>query len=117
MLERVGDKGDTQSPGYARITVKDTGIGIPSKFLPYVFDSFRQADGSTTRKHGGLGLGLAIVRHLIELHGGTVTASSPGEGQGATFTVKLPILEGSRSKIPLSPTDTPWLVSTTHSLP
>jgi signal transduction histidine kinase len=80
----------------AQITVKDTGMGIHPEFLPYVFDSFRQADGSTTRKHGGLGLGLAIVRHLIELHGGSVTASSPGEGQGATFIVQLPILEGNR---------------------
>ncbi|WP_017315759.1 hybrid sensor histidine kinase/response regulator [Mastigocladopsis repens] len=81
------------SPEYVRITVRDTGMGINSNFLPYVFDSFRQADGSTTRKHGGLGLGLAIVRHLVELHGGTVTAESAGEGQGATFTVHLPILE------------------------
>ncbi|GAA6615868.1 response regulator [Scytonema sp. NUACC26] len=84
-----------QSP-IAQITVKDTGMGIHPEFLPYVFDSFRQADGSTTRKYGGLGLGLAIVRHLIELHGGSVTANSPGEGQGATFTVQLPILEGNR---------------------
>jgi PAS domain S-box-containing protein len=77
---------------HAQITVKDTGIGISPHFLPYVFDSFRQADGSTTRKQGGLGLGLAIVRHLVELHGGTVVASSLGEGQGATFAVNLPLL-------------------------
>jgi PAS domain S-box-containing protein len=83
----------SQSLDYAKITVKDTGIGINSKFLPYVFDSFRQEDGSTTRTHGGLGLGLAIVRHLVELHGGIVTAESPGEGQGATFIVQLPLLE------------------------
>jgi len=73
------------------ITVSDTGQGIDPDFLPYVFDRFRQAEGSTTRKHGGLGLGLAIVRHLVELHGGKVAADSPGEGQGATFTVSLPI--------------------------
>ena len=78
---------------YAKITVSDTGIGINPDFLPHVFDYFRQADSTTTRKFGGLGLGLAIVRHLVELHGGTVTAESPGEGQGATFTVKLPLLK------------------------
>jgi CheY-like chemotaxis protein len=78
---------------YAKITVKDTGMGIKPDFVPYVFESFRQADGSTTRKHGGLGLGLAIVRHLVELHGGTVSAQSSGEKQGATFTVQLPLLE------------------------
>jgi PAS domain S-box-containing protein len=77
---------------YAQITIKDTGMGIGSDFLPYVFESFRQADGSTTRKYGGLGLGLAIVRHLVELHGGYVSASSPGEGQGATFVVQIPLL-------------------------
>ncbi len=76
----------------AQITVKDTGKGIPPEFLLHVFDSFRQADGSITRNHGGLGLGLAIVRHLVELHGGTVSVESPGEGQGATFTVQLPLL-------------------------
>ncbi|HEY9797648.1 MAG TPA: PAS domain S-box protein, partial [Leptolyngbyaceae cyanobacterium] len=76
----------------AQITVSDTGKGIPTHFLPYVFDYFRQADATTTRKFGGLGLGLAIVRHLVELHGGTVQADSPGEGQGATFTVTLPLI-------------------------
>jgi PAS domain S-box-containing protein len=83
-LERIGS--------HAQITVSDTGKGIPTDFLPYVFDYFRQADATTTRKFGGLGLGLAIVRHLVELHGGTVQADSPGEGQGATFTVRLPLL-------------------------
>ena len=73
-----------------RIAVTDTGRGIASDFLPHVFDRFRQADGSTTREHGGLGLGLAIVRHLVELHGGTVRAESAGEGRGATFSVNLP---------------------------
>src|SRR5215207_8837915 len=77
--------------GQARLRVTDTGIGIPGAFLPYVFDRFRQADSSTTRRHGGLGLGLSIVRHLVELHGGTVAAESEGEGRGATITVKLPL--------------------------
>jgi PAS domain S-box-containing protein len=76
----------------AQITVRDTGRGIASTFLPHVFDYFRQADSTTTRTFGGLGLGLAIVRHLIELHGGTVSAESEGEGLGATFMVRLPLL-------------------------
>jgi PAS domain S-box-containing protein len=73
-----------------RITVEDAGVGIPPAFLPYVFDRFRQADGSTTRRFGGLGLGLSIVRHLADLHGGDVVATSGGEGRGATFVVTLP---------------------------
>ena len=73
------------------IMVSDTGQGIKPEFVPYVFDRFRQADSSTTRTFGGLGLGLAIVRHLVELHGGTVQATSAGENQGAAFTVKLPL--------------------------
>jgi signal transduction histidine kinase/CheY-like chemotaxis protein len=77
---------------HVEITVSDTGQGIGAEFLPFVFDRFRQADSSFTRKHGGLGLGLAIVRHLVELHGGLVTAYSGGEGQGATFTVKFPLM-------------------------
>lgn len=80
--------------GQARITVSDTGQGISPEFLPYVFERFRQADSSTTRALGGLGLGLAIVRHLIELHGGTVHVESAGLGHGATFTVEIPILQG-----------------------
>jgi PAS domain S-box-containing protein len=83
---------------YAQITVKDTGIGISSDFLPCIFDYFRQADASITRSYGGLGLGLAIVRHLVELHGGTVWAESLGVGQGAIFRVLLPLLEGSREQ-------------------
>ncbi|MCC5648672.1 response regulator [Nostoc sp. XA013] len=83
---------DTHPDEYAQITVSDTGRGISGDFLPYVFDYFRQADGTTTRKFGGLGLGLAIVRYLVELHGGTVEAASLGEGKGATFTVKLPLI-------------------------
>lgn len=82
-LEQIGRE--------ARITVSDTGKGIPANFLPYVFDSFRQEDGAITRKFGGLGLGLAIVRYLVELHGGTIEVASAGEGLGATFTVRLPI--------------------------
>jgi PAS domain S-box-containing protein len=74
-----------------QITVRDTGVGINSEFLPFVFDRFSQANTSSERKYGGLGLGLAIVRHLAELHGGAVRADSPGEGQGAKFTVTLPV--------------------------
>jgi PAS domain S-box-containing protein len=74
-----------------QIHVQDTGIGISPEFLPYVFDRFRQAEGTSTRIYGGLGLGLAIVRHLVELHGGTVSADSAGEGRGASFTVTLPL--------------------------
>lgn len=80
------------SSAYAQITITDTGVGISPEFLPYVFDRFRQADGSLTRNHGGLGLGLAIVHYLVEMHGGSVHADSPGVGQGATFSVKLPLL-------------------------
>ncbi|GAX43144.1 two-component hybrid sensor and regulator [Tolypothrix sp. NIES-4075] len=77
---------------HVEITVSDTGIGIKPEFIPYVFDRFRQADSSSTRSHGGLGLGLSIVRHLVELHGGTVYVESAGVGKGAKFTVQLPLL-------------------------
>jgi PAS domain S-box-containing protein len=76
---------------HVRMSVADTGKGISSEHLPYVFERFHQADGSTTRRHSGLGLGLSLVRNLVELHGGTVHAESPGEGYGATFTVDLPL--------------------------
>lgn len=84
----------------AEIRVSDTGIGIHANFLPYVFDYFRQADGATTRRFGGLGLGLAIVRQLVEAHGGTVEAESRGEGQGTTFTVRLPLATDSATPEP-----------------
>src|SRR6202790_2418017 len=74
----------------AEISVSDSGQGIKPEFLPLVFDRFRQEDGSISRRHGGLGLGLAIVRHLVELHGGSVEAYSAGEGKGSRFVVRLP---------------------------
>ncbi|MBE9054129.1 response regulator [Nostocales cyanobacterium LEGE 11386] len=83
----------------AQIIVKDTGIGISVKFLPFVFDRFSQVDSSTTRSYGGLGLGLALARYLTELHGGTIEATSLGEGHGATFTVKLPLISKQSSGI------------------
>lgn len=82
----------TRVDSHIQVDVSDTGQGIPNEFLPYVFDRFRQADGSASRLHGGLGLGLAIVRHLVELHGGSVSADSPGQDQGATFTISLPLM-------------------------
>lgn len=103
-LERVNS--------HAEITVTDTGPGITSDFLPFVFDRFRQHDSSTTRSYGGLGLGLAIVRQLVELHGGTVTVVSPGIGQGTTFTVTLPAMI-----IPLPPSDPEPLNSIVEAKP
>jgi PAS domain S-box-containing protein len=88
--------------GFAQIIVSDTGKGINPAFLPYVFDYFQQADSSSVRKFGGLGLGLAIVRHIVEMHGGSVKAESLGEGQGATFTVSLPLPEDDRPNVPES---------------
>ncbi|HYW18134.1 MAG TPA: ATP-binding protein [Nodularia sp. (in: cyanobacteria)] len=85
-------------PNYVQIQVSDTGKGISADFLPHVFERFCQADSSHTRSDKGLGLGLAIARHVVELHGGTIQAQSQGIGQGATFTVKLPILEESRGE-------------------
>ena len=83
-LERVNS--------HVEIIVSDTGQGIAPEFLPHVFDRFRQADQRTTRQHGGMGLGLAIVKNLVEMHGGSVNAASPGKGEGATFTVQLPVV-------------------------
>src|SRR5262249_42238474 len=83
-LEKIGR--------HARIAVTDNGIGIAPEFLPFVFDRFRQADGSSARTHGGLGLGLAIVRHIVEMHGGSVNVESEGKGQGTTFMIELPVI-------------------------
>ncbi|MBA3334194.1 MAG: CHASE3 domain-containing protein [Acidobacteria bacterium] len=83
---------------FVKIRVKDSGVGIKEEFLPHVFDRFRQADASSIRKFGGLGLGLAIVRHITEMHGGTVSARSEGENQGSTFTVKLPLVAPPREQ-------------------
>ncbi|MES2643507.1 MAG: PAS domain S-box protein [Myxococcota bacterium] len=85
---------------YLELRVADTGMGIQPDFLPYVFDRFRQADGSSTRRHGGLGLGLAIAKHLVELHGGSLTAESAGVGQGASFIVQLPVVRGQGGTLP-----------------
>ncbi|WP_437751183.1 ATP-binding protein [Sorangium sp. So ce1389] len=96
------------------ISVEDSGRGIPADFLPHVFERFRQADASATREHAGLGLGLAIVRHLVELHGGTIEARSGGGGQGATFVVRLPLAEprpGAQGERPEGPSRKPRLTA------
>lgn len=84
-----------QTDGRAVLTVRDTGQGIARELLPHIFDRFRQGDGSSTRAHGGLGLGLAIARHIVEAHGGVIVADSPGEGKGAAFTVTIPLMDSS----------------------
>ncbi|HEY7648797.1 MAG TPA: ATP-binding protein, partial [Methylomirabilota bacterium] len=101
---------------HVEIVVSDTGEGIPTAVLPFVFDRFRQGDSSSTRAHSGLGLGLALVKHLVELHGGSVVAQSPGPGQGATFIVKLPltiaeIAPTERRVHPTAPSDEPSSVA------
>ena len=98
------------------IDVTDTGIGIARDFLPYVFDRFRQQDGASTRAHGGLGLGLSIVRHLTELHGGTVKADSPGEGRGATFSVCVPVAPLRAGQLAVVQTSAPETLSDLPSL-
>ena len=90
---RVTVRVERAPPAAVRLVVEDSGEGIPADFLPHVFERFRQGDSSNTRSHGGLGLGLAVVRHLVELHGGTIEARSEGEGHGAVFTVVLPIVD------------------------
>jgi signal transduction histidine kinase len=96
---------------HAVIQVSDTGNGIAPEFLPFVFERLRQGDSSTTRGGGGLGLGLSIVRHIVELHGGTVTAQSAGKGQGAIFTITLPLagVEAESSESTPAPESTPAL--------
>jgi PAS domain S-box-containing protein len=99
ILESVKRNETDDKDNIAQIKVKDTGVGIDKDFIPYVFESFRQEDASTTRKYGGLGLGLAIVRNLTELHGGSVTVDSLGQNEGATFTVRIPLLENRQEGI------------------
>jgi CheY-like chemotaxis protein len=101
---------------HVEIIVSDTGAGIEAPFLPYVFDRFRQGDAGTTRQHGGLGLGLAIVRHLVELHGGEVKVESPGRGHGATFRVILPLTIARQDRADVTPAH-PADVQVRQSLP
>ena len=85
------DVGIAEHDSHVEVTVTDTGIGFNESFRPHLFERFRQAESGTTRAHGGLGLGLAIARHIVEMHGGTIDATSEGEGKGATFRVALPV--------------------------
>lgn len=104
-----------RADAHAQIIVRDTGVGISPDFLPHVFERFRQADSTSTRFYGGLGLGLALVRHLVEMHGGTVQALSPGQGMGSTFMVTLPIIASTpttRRAPALSSADDPLLADT-----
>jgi CheY-like chemotaxis protein len=104
------------SGSYAEIRVRDDGEGIAPEFLSRVFDRFTQHDASTTRRHGGLGMGLAIVRHLVELHGGTVRAESPGRGHGATFIVRLPQVLGRPAVADGQPDPRPGALANTRVL-
>ena len=114
----------TRVDSRVELAITDTGEGIAPEFLPFVFDRFRQADSTSTRQHGGLGLGLSIVRHIVELHGGTVRVESAGAGQGATFTFSLPVLaidapaNTETNMVPANGTaDTREEVSSDHSVP
>ena len=102
----------TQAGGFAQVQIADTGQGITADFLPHVFDRFRQADASIARRHGGLGIGLAIARELVELHGGRIRGESPGKGQGATFTIELPVVvardNGPVMSCPTRPAEAEW---------
>lgn len=104
-LDHSASSPSSQLSEFAQITIRDTGKGIRADFLPYVFERFRQADSSITREQGGLGLGLSIVHQLVELHGGSVRVTSPGEGQGTTFVIRLPLLIA--SDLPLLPLPIP----------
>lgn len=88
-----------RSHSHARIVIEDTGCGIDPTLLPYVFDRFRQGDGAEVKRHAGLGLGLSIAQHIVELHGGTIRADSEGVGCGATFTIELPVMAGNAQEI------------------
>jgi signal transduction histidine kinase len=79
-----------RSDGEAQISISDTGMGISAEFLPFVFERFRQAEGASSHRLGGVGLGMSIARHIVELHGGTIQVSSEGEGKGTTFVVRVP---------------------------
>jgi len=106
---------DVREEGDAiEIAVADTGAGIDSRFLPHLFERFRQADGSTTRQFGGLGLGLALVKQLVEMHGGTVRAASAGRDRGATFTVRLPALRSSGTTTPSTAPGVAWEDTASH---